>query len=309
MLRRALVPAVAVALGVALGAVGWLVDGDALPWGAVGLGAGLVVGSAVPVLLGRVRGDRRRLRDGSAAADLTGLPLVAHLHPPSDDDLGRRRAEESHRMLRAALALPGPSSSGPARTVVVTSSAPAEGKTTTTAGLARALARSGRPVVAVEADLRRPALARAFGLEPAHLPARGLATAIADGTDPIDLLVEVEPGLRLLPAGDLPPGAPELLSGPDVVAVLAGLTTLGVTIVVDTAPLLPVADTRELLASRAVGRVVLVVRPGTVRRHEPRDAAALLPDGISAVLAIAGRAATPRAYDRYLRESSAAPRR
>ncbi|MCK9247662.1 MAG: hypothetical protein M0P31_01605 [Solirubrobacteraceae bacterium] len=308
MLRRLLVPSAVALLAAALGAAGWLLA-DAWWGAAAGVAAGLVVGSAGAWVVARARGDRRALRDGAQAARLTGLRFVAHLPPPTGGDLRRRRAEESHRMLRAALGLPGPTASGPERTVVVTSSAPGEGKTTTAAGLARALARSGRPVVAVEADLRRPALGRALGLDPARSPATGLATAIVDAVPVVDLLVEVEPGLRLLPAGDLPPSAPELLSGPDVVRVLSELAALGVTIVVDTAPLLPVADTRELLAGHAVGHVVLVVRSGAVRRAEARVAAALLPEGVDAVIALAGRGSTPRAYDRYLRDSSSAPRR
>jgi Mrp family chromosome partitioning ATPase len=188
--------------------------------------------------------------------------------------------------------------------VVVTSAAPGEGKTTVAAGLAGALARAGRPVVAVEADLRRPALAAALGVDVRG--ARGLTAAIVGGVPVQDLLVEAAPGLRLLPAGELPPNAPELLGSADAARVLAELAGLGVDVVLDTAPLLPVADTRELLAHAAGHRVVVVARPGVADRDELRSAVGLLPDPARAVLAVSGRSPVPRSYDRYLADGERA---
>lgn len=72
----------------------------------------------------------------------------------------------------------------------------------------------------------------------------------------------------------------------------------------DTAPLLPVADTRELLRLGAVDRVLLIARPGLVDRREVRDAVALLPDDAPPILAVSGRAQTPRSYDQYLRDGA-----
>lgn len=285
------------AAGVAAGLLG-LPDDDWAP--VAGGAAGLVVGAVVAALLLR---RRRRLRDGAEAQAVSGLPLVAHVPPPGRDAQDARRAEEAFRMLRAALA-PRDGDGVPAGVVLVTSAAPGEGKTTAAAGLARAFARAGRPVVAVEADLRRPGLTTALGGDRAGTPARGLTAAIVGGVPVRDLLVEVEPGLRLLPAGELPPNAPELLGSPDAARVLRELRELDVAVVLDTAPLLPVADTRELLRLGAVDRVLLIARPGLVDRREVRDAVALLPDDAPPILAVSGRAQTPRSYDQYLRDGA-----
>jgi Mrp family chromosome partitioning ATPase len=239
------------------------------------------------------------VRDGADAAAITGLTPVAHVPPPGDHAPERRRQEEAFRMLRAALRLHD-GEAGPI--VAVTSAAPGEGKTTVVAGLGRAVARAGRPVVLVEADLRRPGLAALLG---APTPPQGLTAALVGGVPVADLLVEVEPGLRLVPAGALPPNAPELLGSEDGARVLDELRALDALVLLDAAPLLPVADTRELLAHGRHGTVVLVARPGRITRDELARAAALLPPGAPRVLVVSGPASTPRSYDRYLRDAEA----
>jgi len=318
--RRLLTALLLVLAALLAGAAVGLFVVDDRPWWAAAAGAAVGLLVAGPPAFAFVRRSRA-LTDGAHAQRVAGLPLVAHVPPPGAGEADRRRAEEAFRMLRAALvpvapaaaaAIPGPdgpvapddaSTDRPGLVVVVTSAAPGEGKTTVAAGLARALSRAGRPVVAVEADLRRPALAAALGATPAE---RGLTAAIVGGVPVADLLVEVSPGLRLLPAGELPPNAPELLGSPDAGRVLAELATLGVDVVLDTAPLLPVADTRELLGHAAGYRVVLVARPGVADRDELRSAVELLPGPERTILAVSGRAHAPRSYDRYLREGERA---
>lgn len=290
-----------VTLAAAVGAAaGRLIDDG--PWWptAAGAGVGLLLGLLVSW---RIVRSTRRLRDGSDAQRVSGLPLVAHVLPPGKSETERRRADEAFRMLRAALTLGGETTGAP-HVVVITSAAPGEGKTTVAAGLARAIARAGRPVVVVEADLRRPGLVAALGLNGKPAPTRGLTAAIVGGVPIDELLVEVEPGLHLLPAGELPPNAPELLGSDDAARVLEDLAARGATVILDTAPLLPVADTRELLGHETPGRVVIVARPGVVNRAELRDAVGLLPSDAPAILAVSGRAHTPRSYDRYLQDAT-----
>jgi capsular exopolysaccharide synthesis family protein len=287
-----------VALTAAIGlAVGRLVDDATWTPAVIGAAVGGLVGVLGAAVLAR---RRRRLRDGSEAQRISGLPLVAHVLPPGRGESEQRRADEAFRMLRAALTFGG----GTTDVVVVSSAAPGEGKTTVAAGLARAIARAGRPVVVVEADLRRPSLVSALGMSVTPAPQRGLTAAIVGGVAIDELLIEVEPGLHLLPAGELPPNAPELLGSDDAGRVLDELAARGGTVILDTAPLLPVADTRELLGHEAPGQVILVARPGVVNRAELRDAVGLLPVGASAILAVSGRAHTPRSYDRYLRDTT-----
>jgi len=291
-----LLPAVALAL---VGAgIGLAIDADRWWPAAAGAAAGLAIGALVGLLLGR---RARRLPDGAEAQRLSGLRTVAHVPPPGPHAPDRRRQEEAFRMLRAALDLRVPDD-GPAPLLAVTSAAPGEGKTTVAAGLGRALARAGRPAILVEADLRRPGLSAA--LEVGGLT-RGLTAALVGGVPVAELLVEVEPGLRLLPAGELPPNAPELLGSADGARVLDELAGLDAIVLLDTAPLLPVADTRELLAHGRVATTVLVARPRRIQRRELAEAVALLPDRDAAVLVVSGPSSTPRGYDRYLRDADA----
>ncbi|MBF6621593.1 MAG: CpsD/CapB family tyrosine-protein kinase [Patulibacter sp.] len=289
-----LIVVLAAAVGVAAGR---LIDDATWTPAVIGGIVGALIGLLATAFLAR-RG--RRLRDGSEAQRISGLPLVAHVLPPGRNETERRRADEAFRMLRAALTFGGED----ADVVVVSSAAPGEGKTTVAAGLARAIARAGRPVVVVEADLRRPGLVAALGLDATAGPKRGLTAAIVGGVAVDELLIEVEPGLHLLPAGELPPNAPELLGSDDAGRVLDTLVARGGTVILDTAPLLPVADTRELLGHEAPGQVILVARPGVVNRAELRDAVGLLPVGTPTILAVSGRAHTPRSYDRYLRDAT-----
>ncbi|MDO9410338.1 CpsD/CapB family tyrosine-protein kinase [Patulibacter sp.] len=303
MTRRTLTLALLVLAAVLVGAaVGLLSVTDRPSWaGLLGGLVGLLLGGGGVALALR---SSKALTDGADAQRVAGLPLVAHVPPPAAGEDDRRRADEAFRMLRAAL-VPAPGApAGTHLSVVVTSAAPGEGKTTVAAGLSRALSRAGRPVVAVEADLRRPALAAALGVP--SPPARGLTAAIVGGVPVAELLVEVSPGLRLLPAGELPPNAPELLGSADAARVLAELDALGVDVVLDTAPLLPVADTRELLVHAPTHRVVLVARPGVADRGELRSAVDLLPGSERTILAVSGRSPAPRSYDRYLREGERA---
>ena len=135
------------------------------------------------------------------------------------------------------------------RSVAITSSGPGEGKTSVAGNLAVAAASAGRRVILVGADLRKPTLARRFGLP----DGAGLTDALvnaADLTDPSKLashLVDVGiPRLRLLPAGSIPPNPTELLASAQMSWLHEALSEMADLIVYDTPPVLPVADTLEL---------------------------------------------------------------
>ena len=135
------------------------------------------------------------------------------------------------------------------RSVAITSSGPGEGKTSVAGNLAVAAASAGRRVILVGADLRKPTLARRFGLP----DGAGLTDALvnaADLTDPSQLasfLVDVGiPRLRLLPAGSIPPNPTELLASAQMSWLHEALSEMADLIVYDTPPVLPVADTLEL---------------------------------------------------------------
>jgi capsular exopolysaccharide synthesis family protein len=163
----------------------------------------------------------------------------------------------------------------PVRTVMVTSAVRGEGKTSVAIGLAQAIALSGRPVILVELDLRHPTLARAFRVSDRE----GVTSALL-GTDPNELLHSPQtelPNLELLAAGVLPPNPAELLEAPALDVMLRNLLQDGrKTLVIDAAPLLPVADAQILLNKPAVDASVVVARQGVTTRDHARRARLVL---------------------------------
>jgi capsular exopolysaccharide synthesis family protein len=163
----------------------------------------------------------------------------------------------------------------PVRTVMVTSAVRGEGKTSVAIGLAQAIALSGRPVILVELDLRHPTLARAFRVSDRE----GVTSALL-GTEPNELLhspLSELPNLELLAAGVLPPNPAELLEAPALDVMLRNLLQDGrKTLVIDAAPLLPVADAQILLNKPAVDASVVVARQGVTTRDHARRARLVL---------------------------------
>lgn len=171
---------------------------------------------------------------------------------------------ESFRVLRTNLQFIDVDQDSKA--IVVTSSVPEEGKTTTACNLAITLAQAGHRTVLVEGDLRRPKMAEHLRLETAV----GLTTALIGRIDLVDAL---QPwgvdGLQVLTSGTIPPNPAELLQSQALSDALGQLRKHFDMIVVDAPPLLPVTD-GALLASRADG-AILVVRHGETTRDQVRE--------------------------------------
>jgi len=149
------------------------------------------------------------------------------------------------------------------RCIAVTSALPGEGKSTLSLGLAAAIGReSGRGVLVVEADLRRPSLVNALGIPPAH----GLGEWLNGTLDHLPVR-RVEPGgFFLLAAGQAGLRRPELLGSARMDAALKSARRLFDLVIVDAVPVLPVSDT--VLMQDLVDGFQLVVRS----RRTPRDA-------------------------------------
>ena len=162
----------------------------------------------------------------------------------------------------------------PVRVLVVTSSVADEGKSTTATNLAVSFSESGRQVLLIEADLRRPRVADYLGLERAV----GLTNVLAGQVDIDDVL---QPwgrgGLSVLPSGSIPPNPSELLGSPRMLDLLERLKTRFEIIVIDTPPLLPVTDA-AVAAAHADG-AVLVARYGKATRGQVIDSRAFPPVG------------------------------
>lgn len=224
---------------------------------ALGTFVGLILGVATAVLRttldNRVRGeaDVHRVTDAAVLGgisfdqDATKKPLITQVAPQS------ARAE-SFRQLRTNLQFAHVSNNS--KTVLVTSSVPGEGKSTTATNLAIAIAQSGQSVALIDADLRRPMVSEYLGLE----RNAGLTTALVGEADINDLLQPWgDQGLFVLASGRIPPNPSELLGSAAMRELIARLEQTFDAIIIDAPPLLPVTDAAVL--AQHVGGVVVVV--------------------------------------------------
>jgi capsular exopolysaccharide synthesis family protein len=172
---------------------------------------------------------------------------------------------EAYRILRASVTLLGKEEQ---RKVTLFSSAiPGEGKTTTASNFAIAGAQQGKKTILIDFDLRKPSVHKAFGLTRKELPT-GL-TEVLTGKSQLSEAIQGSPGqenLSLLFAGKKAPNPGELLTSEGVAILLGQLKEQFDVIVVDSAPLLAVPDTRLLIPE--VDNFCLVVRA----EHTPKGA-------------------------------------
>ncbi|HHY95407.1 MAG TPA: CpsD/CapB family tyrosine-protein kinase [Firmicutes bacterium] len=177
-------------------------------------------------------------------------------------------AAEAFRTLRTSLAFASPD---PVRILLITSAGPEEGKSTVTSNLAVALAQAGKRVVLVDADLRKPNQHRVFEV-PNH---RGLTNVLVGEADVESVLVNtVVPGVTLLSSGPIPPNPAELLDSDRARELWPALADRFDYVVIDSPPMVAVADA-VILSAQAEG-VLVVVRAGSTRSDLLRDAGALL---------------------------------
>lgn len=149
------------------------------------------------------------------------------------------------------------------KTLMITSARPMEGKTSLSITLTRLLAMSGRRVLIVDCDLRKPKVGERFGLEP---DAPGVVDVI-DGKVPLtDAMRKDEAsGAYVLPAGRIRPSAPDLFGGELIANLLKSIGGSFDQIIIDSAPVLAVSDPR--LLSRQVDGAIMVVRWGDTPRN------------------------------------------
>jgi Mrp family chromosome partitioning ATPase len=245
----------------------------------------------------------KRVRSDQEIEEALGLPLLGRLPSPSRRlrsannlvMLSEPRSvhAETIRKLRTSLEFVNFDRS--ARTIMVTSAGPREGKSTTVANLAVALARAGRRVALVDLDLRRPFLHSFFhvrgdsgitdvvvnrveldsAIRPLALPA-GAAfgkSGARNGRPPVtpgeasgsNGRSEAEGVLHLLPCGTIPPAADEFLESERVSSVLEDLSNRFDLVLVDAPPLLAVGDVMTL--STKVDAIVVVTHLGIHRRQ------------------------------------------
>ncbi|MDT4968539.1 MAG: polysaccharide biosynthesis transport protein, partial [Acidobacteriota bacterium] len=186
----------------------------------------------------------------------------------------RSALAESYRHLRTSVLL---SSAGhPPKTLLVTSSMPAEGKTTTAVNTALSLAQTGATVLVIDADMRRPRVHSIFGVDN-H---RGLSTILSNDMSEAEMLNLVvqdsASGLNLLPSGAIPPNPAELLGSEQMRRLLSMLEMTFDHIIIDSPPVGSFTD--GVLTSTLVDGVLLVVHSGKTSRSVARRTRQILQD-------------------------------
>lgn len=201
-------------------------------------------------------------------ADSVGGLAARSLHPQ-----GNRVATleslsqivEAYRMLRTSVLL---STAGtPPKTILVTSSQPGEGKTTTAVNTAISLAQLGSSILLIDADLRRPAVHKAFKIH----AQRGITNYLSSHTPIEDLIIKLPiPNLSLLPCGPIPPNPAELISSDRMKDLLRQMSGKFDHIVIDSPPLISVTD--PVILSTLVDGTIMVVHAGRSTRDLVRRA-------------------------------------
>lgn len=205
-------------------------------------------------VLGQIPEVRAAARDQAALLEKTG---------------SRSSFAEAMRGIRASLLLR--TSEGTSQVVLVTSSLPGEGKTTTTVGLARAMAGMGHRVLTVDCDLRRPRLHEVLGV-PNH---RGLAEYLEEETEAeLAAHKDEQSDLMFVTAGQASPTAAELLQTVRIPKMLKRLRQDFDVIFLDAPPVLAVVDPRIL--ARVADSTVFLVKWKETRRRVAQSAVELL---------------------------------
>ncbi len=186
---------------------------------------------------------------GGSSADR----LITHTAP-------RDPISEAYRVLRTNLSFSAVD--GGLSSILVTSSSPGEGKSTTAANLAVVMAQTGKQVILVDADLRRPVQHTVFDTT----NNQGLTTAVLDKETSIEQYIQKTKisNLRLMPSGPIPPNPAELLNSQRMAEVLESLTDISDLVIFDTPPALTVADA-TILAPQMSG-TILVAEVGKTKR-------------------------------------------
>ena len=223
------------------------------------LGAGLSVGGALllSALRDTVRNpDEIRRRFGLAAL---GTVFTWASKDAEADQLVMWEAptsgySESFRQIRANVqfATAGKES----KIFLVTSPGPSEGKTTILSNLVIALAQTGKRVIAVDGDLRRPTVHRRFRIKGREI---GLSNFLSETDLPLDDVVistDIE-GVSIIPAGPIPPNPSELLGSPRMAVLLDQLTSQYDAVFIDSPPTLMAADA-PVIAAQVQEAIVVV---------------------------------------------------
>jgi capsular exopolysaccharide synthesis family protein len=236
--------------------------------------AGGVIGALLAIAAGLARDILdRTVRSQGHIQEITSAPVLAGVGFDKDitstpllTDLGSFAPRtEAFRLLRTNLQFLDLDHQP--RCLVITSAVPAEGKTTTSANLAVALAQTGRRTLLIDGDLRRPRVARLLGLDAAV----GLTTVLVGKAEVTDAVQVHEPsGLHFLASGAKPPNPTEILQSQVTSDLIRQLSNEYDMVIIDAPPLLPVADASVL--STVADGTIIVVQHGRTTKDQVAEA-------------------------------------
>lgn len=238
--------------------------------------AGIVLGLGIIFLTEQLRTTVKTTNEVEQTVGVPTYGMIADIKgaAPKDKLIVSRQPRspiaEAYRVIRSNIDFAKPD--GEIKTLVVTSSSPAEGKTVTTANLAATMAQAGKRVILVDADLRRPTMHKIFSLS----NSRGVTTAITMGRERGDSISEhlsrtSVDNLYLMPSGPLPPNPADILGSDDMLKMIQELREIADVVIFDTPPVLAVAD--PSLLARICDATLLVVLANSTRLDALRQAA------------------------------------
>ncbi len=212
---------------------------------------------------------------------------------------GRSPLAEAYRHLRTSVLL---STAGRTpKSLLVTSSLPGEGKTTTAVNTAMSLAQTGASVVIIDADMRRPRLQAIFEMQGQE----GLSSILSSDISEDDMLKIVRndeaSGLSVFTSGPIPPNPAELLGSDQMRRLLAALQANYTHVVVDSPPVSSFTD--GVLISTMVDGVLLVVQGGKSSRHIVRRSKQLLNDVGAKIFGVVLNNVNLQSHDYYYYQS------
>lgn len=246
---------------------------------AAGLTGAVIIGAVVGLLIGLALSVGREQLDNSIRTgedlrrvrpDVDLLGTVPHYQPGKDNPAGvpivlakpRSPVSESYRSIATSLGLL--SFEHATAALQITSPVEGDGKTTVTANLGIALARTGQQVILLDADLRRPSLHDRFGLA---IDGPTFGDVLERGLDPLASCRQLDvDNLRILPATPTETNPADLLQSDQARKVIDRLSGDCDILIIDSPPVLPVAD--ALIVGRHVDRAILVTAAGATRSDQ-----------------------------------------
>jgi capsular exopolysaccharide synthesis family protein len=225
--------------------------------------AGLVLGAGILAVMEYLRVTVKTSEEIEKLTGLATLGVIANIKGTNrlvTVNQPRSPVAEAYRVLRTNLAFSA--GDAPLRSLVVSSSSPVEGKTTTAANLAATIAQSGKRVILVDTDLRRPTLHKLFQ----RSNTRGVTTALMeqDNLQIEDHMIDTDvENLFLMPSGPLPPNPADLLGSQRMAELIKALRLNTDMVVFDSPPVMAVAD--AVLLARLCDAMILVVRAESTR--------------------------------------------